>query len=208
MRPRCTRTRPHLMRPRTRPRPTTMRPRTSRGRKIWPRGRPGLEDLTSLVNPKWIWSQYFTFRVTSDHIQQFRKFLQVSLRRELLGIAKAELLQARCPSCCPTNSVKAQKTTTASAGPPSFRSKFCQIPQCNFPRNSAVLLSPNTLHSAASWRCCINRQTSKYKEFTVICNTNTHYIRPLMMNILSLKTAQWARLSFVKLWQRGESTEP
>jgi len=51
--------------------------------------------------------------------------------------------------------------------------------------NSAALLSPNTLHSAASWRCCINYNISKYKEFIVTCNTKTCYIRPLMMTISS-----------------------
>ena len=55
--------------------------------------------------------------------------------------------------------------------------------------------------------------TSKYKEFIVTCNTKTHYdensfIMSKKITIIK-NTAQWAcRLSYVKLWWRGESTEP
>ena len=47
-------------------------------------------------------------------------------------------------------------------GSPFFCGKCYQIPQCNL-WNSAALLSPNTLHSAASRRCCINWQHFKVK---------------------------------------------
>ena len=60
-----------------------------------------------------------------------------------------------------------------------FRSTVCEIP-----RNLVPLLSPNTLHSAASRRCCI-KNTSKYKEFIITCNRKTHYIGPLVITISS-----------------------
>ena len=82
----------------------------------------------------------------------------------------------------------------------------CQILQCSL-WNSTAQSSPNSLHSAASRRCCINWQHSKYKEFIVMCNAKRHYIRPLVMKIYVIILIIIAEMSLQRN-QKGAGKNP
>ena len=61
-----------------------------------------------------------------------------------------------------------------------FRGAICEILH-----NSMALLSTNPYILWPVVIVVLTDNTSKYKEFIVTCNMKTHYIRPLIMKILS-----------------------
>jgi len=101
----------------------------------------------------------------------------------LLGTTEAGLLWAGCPSCHPTNGVKALKYEFSQglrfpvANFAKFHGAICEIPRHYYPQIAYILWPVGVV--------VLTDNTSKYKVFIVTCNTKTHYIRPLLIKFMS-----------------------
>ena len=104
------------------------------------------------------------------------KRVRVELKHvfEVCEFIKMMLMSA---SCCGVDikEVKDYHGHVSSTNFAKFRGTICEILRCCFPQIPYIPRSFGVV--------VLTDNTSKYKEFTVICNTKTHYIRLLMMKI-------------------------
>jgi len=81
---------------------------------------------------------------------------------------------------CRSNSSLLQATEGShysAANLAKFHHAICEIPRRYYSQIPYILQPVGTV--------VLTDNTSKYKEFLVTCDTKTHYVRPLMMKILS-----------------------